>query len=215
MESTMPSHSGKTDALIRRVEGGDEAALYELFARYRDRLRRMVKLRMDRRLQGRLDASDVLQEAYLDVAKRAAEYRENPKMPVFLWLRLITGQRLMALHRQHLGAQMRNVGQEVSLHRGALPPASSISIAAMLLGRITSPTRAARRAEMQERLQDILNAMDPIDREILTLRHFEELGNDETAQVLGISKSGASSRYIRAVMRLKKELAGVPGFFDA
>ena len=211
----MSSDSVETEALIRRVEGGDEAALCELFARYRDRLRRMVKLRMDRRLQGRLDASDVLQEAYLDVAKRAAEYRENPQMPVFLWLRLITGQRLMALHRQHLGAQMRNVGQEVSLHRGALPPASSISIAAMLLGRITSPTRAARRAEMQERLQDILNAMDPIDREILTLRHFEELGNGETAQILGISKSAASSRYIRAVMRLKKELAGVPGFFDA
>ena len=211
----MASDSGKTEALIRRVEGGDEAALCELFTRYRDRLRRMVKLRMDRRLQGRLDASDVLQEAYVDVAKRAAEYRENSKMPVFLWLRLITGQRLMALHRQHLGAQMRNAGQEVSLHRGALPPASSISIAAMLLGRITSPTRAARRAELQERLQDILNAMDPIDREILTLRHFEELGNGETAQVLGISKSAASSRYIRAVMRLKKELAGVPGFFDA
>ena len=211
----MSSDSDETEALIRRVEGGDETALCELFARYRDRLRRMVKLRMDRRLQGRLDASDVLQEAYLDVARRAAEYRENPRMPVFLWLRLITGQRLMALHRQHLGAQMRNVGQEVSLHRGALPPASSISIAAMLLGRITSPTRAARRAELQERLQDILNAMDPIDREILTLRHFEELGNGETAQVLGISKSAASSRYIRAVMRLKKELADVPGFFDA
>ena len=211
----MSSDPEGTDSLIRRVEGGDEVALCELFTRYRDRLRRMVKLRMDRRLQGRLDASDVLQEAYLDVAKRAVEYRESPKMPVFLWLRLITGQRLMALHRQHLGAQMRNVGQEVSLHRGALPPASSISIAAMFLGRITSPTRAARRAEMQERLQDILNAMDPIDREILTLRHFEELGNRETAQVLGISKSAASSRYIRAVMRLKKELAGVPGFFDA
>jgi RNA polymerase sigma-70 factor (ECF subfamily) len=215
MESTMGSDSGKTEALIRRIEGGDDAALCELFARYRERLRRMVSLRIDRRLQGRLDASDVLQEAYLDVAKRAAEYGENSKMPVFLWLRLITGQRLMALHRQHLGAQMRNAGQEVSLHRGALPPASSISIAAMLLGRITSPTRAARRAEMQERLQDILNAMDPIDREILTLRHFEELGNGDTAQVLGISKSAASSRYIRAVMRLKKELAGVRGFFDA
>jgi RNA polymerase sigma-70 factor (ECF subfamily) len=213
MGSTMSS-DGETQALIRRVEGGDEVALCELFTRYRDRLRRMVKLRMDRRLQGRLDASDVLQEAYLDVARRSDEFRENSKMPVFLWLRLITGQRLMALHRQHLGAQMRNVGQEVSLHRGALPPASSISIAAMFLGRITSPTWAARRAEMQERLQDILNAMDPIDREILVLRHFEELGNGEAAQVLGISKSAASSRYIRAVMRLKKDLAGVPGFFD-
>ncbi len=211
----MSSDSSETAALIRRAEGGDERALSNLFARYRDRLHRMVKLRMDRRLQGRLDASDVLQEAYLDVAKRAAEYRVNPKMPVFLWLRLITGQRLMALHRKHLGAQMRDAAQEVSLHRGALPPASSISIAAMLLGRITSPTRAASRAEMQVRLQDVLNSMDPIDREILTLRHFEELGNRETAQVLGITKSAASSRYIRAVMRLKMELANIPGFFGA
>ncbi len=211
----MSSDSSETEALIRRVEGGDERALSNLFARYRDRLRRMVKLRMDRRLQGRLDASDVLQEAYLDVARRAGEYRTDPKMPVFLWLRLITGQRLMALHRKHLGAQMRDAAQEVSLHRGALPPASSISIAAMLLGRITSPTRAASRAEMQVRLQDVLNSMDPIDREILTLRHFEELGNRETAQVLGITKSAASSRYIRAVMRLKKELANIPGFFGA
>jgi RNA polymerase sigma-70 factor, ECF subfamily len=215
MVTAMSSDSSETEALIRRVEGGDERALSDLFARYRDRLRRMVKLRMDRRLQGRLDASDVLQEAFLDVARRAGEYRTDPKMPVFLWLRLITGQRLMALHRKHLGAQMRDAAQEVSLHRGALPPASSISIAAMLLGRITSPTRAASRAEMQVRLQDVLNSMDPIDREILTLRHFEELGNRETAQVLGITKSAASSRYIRAVMRLKKELANIPGFFGA
>jgi RNA polymerase sigma-70 factor, ECF subfamily len=215
MEAAMSSDSSDTRAMILRVEGGDERALSELFARYRDRLKCMVKLRMDRRLQGRLDASDVLQEAFLDVARRAGEYRDDPKIPVFLWLRLITGQRLMALHRKHLGAQMRDVGQEVSLHRGALPPASSISIAAMLLGRITSPTRAASRAEMQVRLQDVLNSMEPLDREVLTLRHFEELGNSETAQVLGISKSAASSRYIRAVMRLKKELAGIPGFFDA
>ena len=210
----MASDSSETQALIRRVEGGDERALGELFARYSGRLRRMVKLRLDRRLPGRLDASDVLQEAYLDVAKRAAEYRANPTLPAFLWLRLITGQRLMALHRKHLGAQMRNAGQEVSLHRGALPPASSISIAAMLLGRITSPTRAARRAELQVRLQDVLNSMDPIDREVLTLRHFEELTNGETAQVLGLSKSAASNRYMRALVRLKETLAGMPGLLD-
>jgi RNA polymerase sigma-70 factor (ECF subfamily) len=215
MDTAIMSDASETQALISRIEGGDEGALSELFSRYRDRLRRMVKLRMDRRLQGRLDASDVLQEAYLDVAKRAGEYRANPAIPVFLWLRLITGQRLVALHRKHLGAQMRNAGQEVSLHRGALPPASSISIAAMLLGRMTSPTLAACRAELQLRLQDVLNSMDAVDREVLTLRHFEELGNGETAQVLGISKSAASSRYIRAVMRLKKELASTPGFFDS
>ncbi len=210
----MPSQSSETKVLLRRVEEGDEQAMTELFARYRSRLRLMVKLRMDRRLQGRLDPSDVLQDVYLDVAKRAGEYRANPTMPFFLWLRFLTGQKLMALHRKHLGAQMRDAGQEVSLHGGALPPASSLSIAAMLLGRITSPTRAARRAEMQVRLQDVLNSMEPVDREVLTLRHFEELGNSEAAQVLGISKAAASSRYIRAVMRLKKELGSMQGFFD-
>jgi RNA polymerase sigma-70 factor (ECF subfamily) len=214
METTMPSQSSETKVLVRRIADGDETAMTEAFARYRDRLRLMVKLRMDRRLQGRLDPSDVLQDAYLDVAQRAREYRANPAMPIFLWLRFLTGQRLMALHRKHLGAQMRDAGQEVSLHGGALPPASSISIAAMLLGRITSPTRAARRAEMQVRLQDVLNSMEPMDREVLTLRHFEELGNSEAAQVLGITKAAASSRYIRAVMRLKKELASMPGFFE-
>jgi RNA polymerase sigma-70 factor (ECF subfamily) len=207
--------ASESENLPPGAECGDERALRDLFTRHRDRLRRMVKLRLDRRLQGRIDPSDVLQEAYIDVNQRATDYLADPSMPAFLWLRLITGQRLMALHRKHLGAQMRNAGQEVSLHGGALPPASSISIAAMLLGRMTSPTRAARRAEMQVRLQDILNSMDPIDREVLTLRHFEELRNSETAQVLGISKSAASSRYVRALMRLKKELASVPGFFDA
>jgi RNA polymerase sigma-70 factor (ECF subfamily) len=214
METSMASHPSESETFVRRIAEGDDTALAELFGRYRDRLRRMVKLRMDRRLQGRLDASDVLQEAYLEVSRRAHEYRADQAMPVFLWLRWITGEKLISLHRKHLGAQMRSAGQEVSLHGGALLPADSISIAAMLLGRITSPTRAARRAELQVRLQDVLNSMDPMDREILTLRHFEELGNSETAQVLGISRSGASSRYVRALMRLKKALEGVPGLLD-
>jgi RNA polymerase sigma-70 factor (ECF subfamily) len=199
--------------LQHRIERGDEAALLEFFARYRERLKRMVKLRLDRRLQGRIDPSDVIQEASIDVVRRGREYLANPAMPAFLWLRWITGQRLMILHRRHLGSKVRDVGLEVSLHHGALPQASSVSLAAMLLGRLTSPTRAALRAELQLRLQEVLNAMDPIDREILTLRHFEELNNNETAQVLGISKTAASNRYIRALKRLKDALAGMPGFF--
>lgn len=190
----MADCSNETDALLRRLNDGDPRAVIDLFSRYRDRLRRMVKLRLDRRLQGRIDPSDVLQEAFLDVSRRAGEYAAHPAMPPFLWLRFLTGQRLLALHRQHLGAQMRDAGQEVSLYRGAWPQASSISLAAQLLGRLTSPTRAAMRAEMQIRLQEALNGMDPLDREILTLRHFEELSNSETAQVLGIQRSAASNR---------------------
>jgi RNA polymerase sigma-70 factor (ECF subfamily) len=209
----MADDSADTDELAR-LAGGDPRAVAEAFARYRDRLRCMVKLRLDRRLQGRVDPSDVLQEAYLDVARRAAEYIAHPTMPFYLWLRFLTGQRLLIIHRQHLGARMRDAGQEVSLYRGALPQASSVSLAAQLLGRLTSPSLAAIRAEMQVRLQDALNGMDPVYREVLTLRHFEELSNAETAAVLGLQKAAASNRYIRALKRLREVLSSIPGFFD-
>src|SRR5205823_10245002 len=123
------------------------------------------------------------------------------------------GQRLVDLHRRHLGAEMRDAGREVSLYRGALPTASSASLAHQLLAGLTSPTQAAIREEMQVRLQEALNSMDPIDREVVVLRHFEELSNVETAQVLEIDTSAASKRYIRAIRRLKAVLDQIPGFF--
>ena len=214
MGLAMSQETGEPDDLLKRVRAGDGDALAELFDRHRDRLKRMVRLRLDRRLQGRVDPSDVLQDAYLDVARRAAEYADNPAMPLYLWLRFLTGQRLLMIHRHHLGTQMRDAGQEVSLHRGAIPQASSASLAAVLLGLHTSPTQAALRAEMQLRLQEVLNSMEHLDREVLVLRHFEELSNNETAEVLGLQKSAASNRYIRALKRLKSALASIPGFLD-
>jgi RNA polymerase sigma-70 factor (ECF subfamily) len=210
----MSEESSELDALLARVRQRDHGALAALVDRYRDRLRRRARLRLDRRWQGRLDPSDVLQEAFLDVARRAPEYVAKPDMPVFLWLRFLTAQRLLALHRQHLGAQMRDAGQEVSLYRGALPMASSVSLAAHLLGRFTSVSEAAARAELQVRLQTVPNGMDPPDREILALRHFEELTNTETAEVLGLRKSAASNRSIRALKRLKEILSSMPGFLE-
>jgi RNA polymerase sigma-70 factor (ECF subfamily) len=209
----MSGDANDTGELVRRAGGGDAQALAELFAHYCDRLRHMVRLRLDRRLQGRVDPSDVLQEAYLDVAQRAGAYFAEPRLPLFLWLRLVTGERLLIIHRRHLGAQMRDAGQEVSLHRGPFPQATSASLAAQLLGRLTSPTQAAIRAEIQVRLQEALNSMDPLDREVLVLRHFEELSNNETAAVLGIQKSAASNRYVRALKRLKEILTAMPGLF--
>ena len=202
-----------TDDLLRRATAGDAAALGALFAHYRDRLRKMVRLRLDSRLVRRLDPSDVLQEAYLDVARRFPEYVAAPVVPFYVWLRALTGQRLIDLHRQHLGAKMRDAGQEVSLYRGALPQASSASLALQLLAGWTSPTQAAVRAEMQLRLQEALNSMDPVDREVVVLRHFEEMNNIETAAVLGIESSAASKRYLRAIRRLKAVLDQIPGFF--
>jgi len=199
---------------LLRQSTGDPEALGRVWQRYRERLRRLVRLRMDRRLQGRIDASDVLQEAFVDFASRVEEYVRQADMPLFLWLRFLTGQRLQLLHRHHLGAQMRDAGREVSLHRGAMPQATSIPLAAQLLGRFTSVTQAVQRAEMQMILQEAINGMDPIDREIVSLRHFEELSNEETVQVLGIKSSAASSRHIRALKRLREVLQKTPGFFD-
>jgi RNA polymerase sigma-70 factor (ECF subfamily) len=200
--------------LLRRARAGDQQALGMLFARYSDRLRKMVRLRLDRRLSGRVDTSDVVQDAYLDVARRFAEYAAAPTVPFYIWLRSLTGQRLVDLHRRHLGAAMRDAGREISLYRGTMPAASSASLAQQLLAGLTSPTQAAIRAEMQLRLQEALNSMDPIDREVVVLRHFEELSNVEAAEVLGIEISAASKRYIRAIRRLKTILDSVPGFFS-
>ena len=199
----MPDTPTETIELLRRAEQGDQDALAKLFELNRTRLKQMVQLRLDRRLKGRVDASDVLQDAYVDVARRLPEYVSKPDMPLFLWMRFLVAQRLVDLHRHHLGAAMRDAGQEVSLYHGALPQATSLSLAAQLLGRLTTASDAAIRAETQVRVQEALNQMDPIDREVLALRHFEMLSNEETAQVLGLKKSAASNRYIRALKRLK------------
>src|SRR5262249_39339871 len=133
MGTTTTTDPDSSDELLRRAGAGDPHALAELFTRYRDRLRRMVRLRMDRRLRGRVDPYDVLQEAQVEILRRVAEYAADPRLPPFLWIRLITGQRLSALHRRHLGAQRRNAGQEIALHHGPMPQATSVSLAEMLL----------------------------------------------------------------------------------
>jgi len=210
----MSTDSPETSELLRRAGQGDAQALGELFAQHGPRLRRTVQLRMDRRLVGRIDPSDVLQETYLEVAKSLADYLKDPQLPFFLWLRFLTGRKLRALHRHHLGAAARDARREVGLGAEALPPASSESLAADLLGQDTSPSQAMIRAELQARLQDVLEGMEPLDREVLVLRHFEQLSNAETAASLGITTSAASKRFIRALERLRTILVSVPGFFD-
>lgn len=214
MRLLMNDNAGETSELLRLVRKGNEEALGALLSQYRERLKRMIRLRLNSRLQGRIDASDVIQEAYLEALRRIDDYLKEPNMPFFLWLRQITGQKLMDFHRRHLGAQIRDARREVSLYRGALPAPNSVSLAAQLLGHLTSPSQAAVKAEMRIRVQETLNSMHLIDREVLALRHFEQLSNVETAQVLGLSESGATARYLRALKRLKDLLSQIPGFFD-
>jgi RNA polymerase sigma-70 factor (ECF subfamily) len=197
-------------ALVARLRAGDHSALGALFDKHRDKLRRMVQLRLDSRLAGRVSPSDVLQEAYIDALKRVEHYFDKPDQPFFGWLRLVVGQRLADVHREHL-AQKRNASRDVQIHVGG-PGADSACIAAMLLGNLTSPSHAAAKNEALVKLEEALEQMDPIDREVLALRHFEELSNAETAALLGIEPPAASKRYVRALARLKQILETLPGF---
>src|SRR5947209_8817170 len=207
----MADDSGETERLLAAAGRGNTAEWGDLLDRHRARLRRMLALRLDHRLQGRVDPSDVLQDTFLEATQRLPEYLRQPDMPFYLWLRFLAGQRLLITHRRHLGAKQRDAGREVSLYRGAMPEASSAALAARLLGRECRPSEVAVRAEMKLRLQEALNSMDALDREVLALRHFEQLSNAETARVLGIQERAAGKRYLRALKRLKEILADMPG----
>lgn len=212
--STEGNRTREEEDLLRRAGSGDVEAIGALFARHRPRLERMLAVRLDRRLHRRVDTSDVLQEMYIEMARRMPEYLGNASVPFYVWLRSLAGQRLVALYRRHVGTRMRAVDLEVSLHQGGVPQASSLSLAEQLAGGLTSPTQAASREEQRLRLQQVLNTLEPLDREIIAMRHFEELSNIEVAEVLGIQKSAASKRYLRAVRRLREALAGIPGFLE-
>lgn len=200
-----PSHSG---------EQIDADQLGEMFSQHRERLRLMVQLRLDRRLQGRVDASDVIQETYVEALRRFPDFLEDRPMPFFLWLRFIADQRLRIFHRRHLGTKARDVRRDISIDQQAFPLVSSECLAAQLVGRQSTPSQTAMRAEALSRLHAALETMNPIDREILALRHFEQLTNSETAQVLGLEESTASHRYGRALLRLKDLLLNLQGFAD-
>jgi len=208
MATTDPSELTR---LMERAAAGDGGGWKQLLARYHDRLRRMVSLRLDPRLCGRFDPSDVLQEAYLEAHTGLAEYLRDPPLPFFLWLRQLAGHRLGRLHRDHLGRKCRDATREVSLFRPGVPGASSAALAERLLGREARPSEAAARLERKLRLEQALNSMDPTDREVLVLRHFEQLTRAEAARELGITEAAAAKRYLRALERLKAELDAGPG----
>jgi RNA polymerase sigma-70 factor (ECF subfamily) len=196
--------------LVNRVIHGDKRALAELFDEQRPRLRRIVNFRLDRRIYGRVGADDVLQEAYLNAAGQLKSLLRDHPPTVFIWLRQIVNQTLADVHRRHLGAKKRTAKRDVSLHG---PTASSSEwLAFHLLGHLTSPSQAALRAELAEQLDAALSVLSDIDREVLALRHFEELTNTETAHVLNMTVQAASMRYVRAVSRLRKVLESIPGF---
>ncbi len=198
--------------LIARVAKGDLDALAEVFSQHRDRLWRLVTFRMDPRLHGRVDADDVLQEAWLAAAQRIDHFLVDASRSIFVWFRLITSQTLVDIHRRHIGTQKRSAGNEFSIDRGWSSSSTSSSLSFHLLDHLTTPSEAAVKGEMSQKLNEALADMKDIDREVLALRHFEQLTNREAAQVLGISEQAASDRYIRALARLKTTMTSLPGY---
>jgi RNA polymerase sigma-70 factor (ECF subfamily) len=189
---------------------GGIAEIGALFERHKERLRRTVRLRLDRRLLGLVDSSAVLSLVREEAARRGGELSPSGGADPFLWLRQLTGEVLAQVHRDRLGPDVRD---DVSLYRGALPEATSVSLAAHLFGKEAGDDdKAAARVEQKLVLQEALNAMSSLDREVLTLRHCERLSNDETATVLGIPVADASEAYIRALKRITPVLASLPGF---
>jgi RNA polymerase sigma-70 factor (ECF subfamily) len=198
--------------LLQRAAAGDAAAWGALLSAHRERLTRMVAFRMDPRLRGRVDAADVVQNTFAEASAHRADYfAAEPAAPLFLWLRGVTTNKLLEVHRHHLATRMRDVKREQPLESSRRPDATSAALCAHLTAGLTRPSVAAARQEVRARLADALAGMDPADREVLALRHFEQLSNAEAALVLGIQERAAAKRYLRALGRLKEILSEMPG----
>jgi RNA polymerase sigma-70 factor (ECF subfamily) len=197
----VPPDSGETQDLLRRAQAGQSLAFDELFGRFRDYLRQFVQLRIDPKLRARVDPSDVVQEAQLEAARRLKGYAEGPPMPFRLWLRQIAQDRLFNLHRRHVRTARRAVGREQPM-----PERSSLLLARQLLAAGSTPSQQMSRREQARRLRQAMTQLSEADREILLLRNFEGLSNQEAGHLLGIVPAAASQRHGRAMLRLHKVL---------
>jgi len=195
--------------LVERARTGDQSALSDLLALHEPALLRMVELRLEQGLRGRLESADIVQEALAQAAQRFAEWCAQTTYPFHVWLRLLTAQSLAEARRRHLGAQMRDAQREVAAAHGA--SVSSANAVDFLIASETSPTRAARREETRAQVLAAVEQLEPLDREILSLRHFEGLSNEDAALELGIEPAAASKRYVRALQRLRPALAALAG----
>lgn len=186
---------------IETLKQRGETALGEVFARYQAQLERMIRFRLDDRVRGRVDPEDVLQEAYIEIARRLNDYLAEPKVSLFVWLRQLTYQTLLTVQRRHFG-QKRDPRLEVNGHATGNQDATCLSIYSAFIGQLTTPSQVLMKQEQLEQLKQILSELDELDREVLALRHFEQLSNNQIAEALGISVSAASNRYVRAMTRL-------------
>jgi RNA polymerase sigma-70 factor (ECF subfamily) len=207
----MTDEPQKTEQLLALAAAGDGVAWGSLLTAEQARLMRMVAFRMDPRMRGRIDAADIVQEAFVEASAHREDYFRTPSVPLFLWLRGLVSNTLLELHRHHLGTHMRDVKRERRFEVQQSFNNTSAALCAHLTAGLTRPSVAAVREEVKSRLAEALDKMDATDREVLVLRHFEQLTNAEAAQVVGIQERAAAKRYLRALERLKCILAELPG----
>jgi RNA polymerase sigma-70 factor (ECF subfamily) len=203
--------SEETQRLLASARGGDAAARSALLEKHREALRRLVAMRLDRAVQRRVDASDIVQDALVEADRRLADYLEAAPLPFRLWLRQIARDRVIDAHRRHRGAERRSVDREQTLNPPSFADQSAFDLAGQLADRRElTPAAALLRRELEARFRAAVDRLDDTDREIVEMRHVEKLTNQETAQALGLSEPAAGMRYLRAVRRLRAILSDVP-----
>lgn len=204
MTERLSDLSSEPEQLRRRLANREVSALGELFSLHHERLLQFIRFRLDPRLQARLDAEDVMQEAYIDCEKRIGSFDYDKATTAYVWIRMITAQTLTDLHRRHVEAKARGVGREARL--APVPAASSVIVSQHFVAKLASPSAVAMRGELEALVERTLAEIDPIDREILILRHFEEVSNAEAAEIMQLPESTASSRFLRALSKLRAVL---------
>ncbi len=201
--------SSETQELLLAARDGDASARNALLERHRDALRRMVGMRMDRTLQRRVDASDIVQDVLVEANRRLTDYLESTGMPFQLWLRHLARDRMIDAHRRHHAAR-RNVAREQPLEAASQNDQSAFDLVALVRDRELTPAAAATHHELEQRFQAAIETLDDADREVVLMRHFEQLSNKDVAQTLEISESAAGMRYLRAMRRLRTILQEPP-----
>lgn len=199
----------QTGELLAGAKAGDADAVNRLLERHRDSLRRVVQLRLDQKLQRRVDVSDIVQEVIIEANRRLTEYLANPAMPFHLWLRHMARDRIIDAHRRHRVSAKRSIDREQPLLAAGEFDRSTIELAQQLCDPQMTPQAAATMQELAKRFALAVEDLEEQDRDVILMRHFEQLSNQEVAQTLGLSEPAASMRYLRAIRRLR-ELLGNP-----
>lgn len=200
------TQASSSDSQELPADRASQNELPQMFEAFRSRLRMLVEVRIDRRIRARVDASDIVQEAFVDAVRRFPEYQKDGKMAPYLWFRFLTLQQLTLAHRRHLGVKARAAGREQSINAMQQAGLDSSAMAFCLVGDESTPSAKFTRAEEIFKLTEVLDSLEPLDREVLALRHFEQLEHSEIAAELNLTVAAVSSRYRRALKKVGQAL---------